>query len=342
MKVLAIVGVRTNKIMERKDLTLTHKDVEVLGLAPCETSNGIFVHNAFMEACEKIKKPFKAIVIDRGSDIKCGAKHFQRVYPETKIIHDISHKLSNVLEKILKDNPSWIAYNQELTLTRHRVQQTEFAALMPPKQRRDARFMDISGAVLWPQRMWEIEKNGKLGDVSKDRFEEYLGWMKKYKNNLFEWEWIVSSGEMIKEIIRQNWLSKEIYEYIEGIFKEFKIKQKLVKLFVKEALQTVLEEVEKLDEGEKMLASTEVLESIFGKYKAINVGSEQGISGNVLGICTFIGPELTETQILVNMEKTPTKTMFYWVKEKLGNSVGSIRKKFFQRTKFDENITGEE
>ncbi len=338
MKLLAIIGVRAAAIKNKPDLTLSHKDVQVLELAPCERSNGEFVNKTFSDAMKRIDNPFRAIIIDRGTDIKKGATLFQESHPETKIIHDISHKLSNVLEKILKDDPTWIAYNKELTLTRHRVQQSEFAALMPPVQRRDARFMDISDIVFWPDRILKAKDNGNLKDISANRFEEYLGWMRKYKESLIEWETIVQAGEMIKEITRECWLSKEIYAYIKTAFEEFQIKGSKIKLFIDDSLKAVLEEVEKLGDDEIMLCSTEVLESIFGKYKAINAGSEQGISGNVLAICSFVSSEKTEEQILINMEQCSTKTMNTWVVKKVGDTLGKLRKKFFKksRTKFDK------
>lgn len=323
-----------SKLLQKEDLTLSHKDVEVLELAPCERSNGIFVNEVFNNATARIENPFKAIVIDKGSDMKKGAKLYQEKNPETLIIHDISHILSNVMEKILRDDHVWIAYNKELTLTRHRVQQTEFAALMPPTLRKDARFMDISGIVFWPEKIKDKRKKGVLKGISEKRFDEYLGWIKKYKKSLVEWDLMVRSGEMIKEIIRENLLSHGVYEYIEGVFKAFNLKGKMILAFISEALKQVYQEVEKLGLNEQILASTEVLESIYGKYKYINVGSEQGISGNVLGMCNFIGPEIAEENVLKNMESTSTKTMLKWVSEKVSASIGSLRKRFQIRTKF--------
>jgi len=317
-----------NKLLQKESLTLSHKDVEVLELAPCERSNGIFVNEVFNDATARIENPFKAIIIDKGSDMKKGAKLYQDKNPKTLIIHDISHILSNVMEKILKDDPIWEAYKSDLTHTRHCVQQTEFAALMPPTQRRDARYMDISGIVFWPERIEDKRKKGALEDIPKERFDEYLGWKKKYKKHLVEWANMVRSGEMIKEIIRENLLSHGIYEYIEGVFEVFNFKGKKIQAFISEALKQIYQEVEKLNPNERILASTEVLESIYGKYKDINVGSEQGISGNVLGICNFIGPEITEENVLKNMESISTKTMLKWVSEKVTASIGRLRKRF--------------
>ncbi len=341
MKVLAVMGVKKSKIENRDDLTLNHKDVEVLQLAPCIRSNGKFVCDILNNAAKCIKGSLMAVVIDRGPDVKKGTSLFKENNPSTKILHDISHKLSNVMEKNLKNDPLWIDYTGELTLARHRVQQTEFTALMPPVQRRDARFMDIRDIVFWKSRINEIKKRGNLKEIPEERFNEYLGWLNKYTDPIAEWEIMVEACEMIKEITRKCWLSKDIYEYIKNAVGYFEIAEGKAKEFIKEALETLHEEAEKLTDDEKILCSTEVLESIFGKYKQINVGSQQGVSGNVLGICIFTGRNLTQDQIITNMERCSTKIVKKWVEENVSETIGKLRKKFFKKeneTKFDEKF----
>lgn len=331
MKVLALLGVQKSKIEDRNDLTLTHSDVEVLKLVPCIRSNGQFVCDALNRAAECVNGTLEAIVIDRGSDVKKGAYLFKENNSSTKIIHDISHKLSNVMEKNLKDDPRWKRYTSKLTQTRHRVQQTEFAALMPPVLRRDARFMDIRDIVFWRSRINEIKARGNLKEIAEERFNEFLGWLDKYIAPLREWEIMVEAADLIKELTRKYWLSKDLYEYIRDAMGYFKITGKKAKKFIKEALETLYEEVEKLGDEEKVLCSTEVLESIFGKYKQVNVGSQQGVSGNVLGICLFTGKNLTQDQIIVNLESCSTKIMKTWVEKNVCETIGKLRKGYFKK-----------
>ncbi len=340
MKVLAILGVRKSKIENREDRTLTHNDVEVLKLAPCERSNGEFARATFNCAAKTINGTFKAIVIDRGSDIKKGAALFKENSPTTIIIHDISHKLSNVMEKNLKDDPVWISYLAKLTQTRHRVQNTIFAALMPPVLRRDARYMDIRDIAFWDGRVADIKNRGNLKEISEEYFNEYLGWLKEYEKLLMEVKIMVEAAEMIKDITRRHWLSRDIYNYIQDAIEYFEIPEGKAKEFIKEALASLYEEVEKLNDDEIMLSSTEVEESIFGKYKHINSGSQQGVTGNVLGICIFTGGGLSEQQIKSNMEQVSTEIMKNWVEKNVGETIGKLRKKFFKkdRTKFDEKL----
>jgi hypothetical protein len=53
-----------------------------------------------------------------------------------------------------------------------------------------------------------------------------------------------------------------------------------------------------------LIGSTEVIESVFGKYKSIIEGL-RGITRNILGICTFVGRKKNVQEIKESMENRP-------------------------------------
>ena len=131
----------------------------------------------------------------------------------------------------------------------------------------------------------------------------------------------------------------EIYTYLKMIFDEAAIEEEHLQEFTLKCLNTLYEEVEKLDEGQTLIGSTEVIESVFGKYKAINEGLH-GITGNILGICTFVGQKKTVQEIKESMEKCSVLRAVDFVKQKFGQTLASLRKQFFsgfKGTKFDND-----
>lgn len=337
MKCLAITGVRMSSLEQKENFNLTHKDVVVLGLYPIEKSDSTFVKEALEDAAKRVGGSLLAAVFDQGSDVKKGALLFQQEHPEVKILHDIAHKLSNVVERALKNDAKWKKYIRKLNMTRRRALQTELAALMPAKQREKARFMDIGFLVDWPGRVLKSKAEGHLLDISEERFQDYFGWIKKFDAALDVWGLMVGIVETIKEVVRTYGLSEAAYSYLKSFFEEAPIEGRKLQAFISDSLEAVREEVEKLDEGQTLPCSTEVLESVFGKYKAINEGI-QGITGNVLGICTFVGPERSEEELKRVMEQCSVRKGQEWVKKKVGNTVPYFRKKFFpgsKRTNFD-------
>jgi hypothetical protein len=327
-----------NQLETRNDLTLSHKDVEVIGLYPTEKSTGTFVKQAYEDSAKRIGDNFLANVLDQGSDIKMGARLFQESHPKVKLLHDICHKLSNVMEHELENDKNWSAYIQELNMTRRRLFQTELSALMPKKQREKARFMDIGYLVYWPDRIKRSKENGCLKSISEERYQDYLGWIDRFVILLDQWGSMVSIVNLIKETVRKYGYSMGVYEYLKMIFDEAMTEEDRVSGFILKCLNTVLEEVKKLDEGQTLIGSTEIIESVFGKYKAINEGLH-GITGNILGICTFVGREKNVQEIKESMENSPVSKAVEFVKQKFGQTLASLRKQFFpcfKKTKFDD------
>lgn len=328
-----------NQLDAREDLTLSHKDVEVIGLYPTEKSTGKFVEEAYEDAAKRIGGNFLANVLDQGSDIKMGARLFQQSHSKVKLLHDISHKLSNVMEHELRNDKNWSEYIQELNMTRRRVFQTELSALMPKKQREKARFMDIGYLVNWPDRIKRSKENGYLESIPEERYQDYLGWIDRFILLLDEWGYMVNTVKLIKETVRKYGYSMDVYTYLKMIFDEAMIEEGHILEFTLKCLNVLFEEVKKLDEGQTLIGSTEVIESVFGKYKAINEGLH-GITGNILCICTFVGREKNVQEIKESMENCSVVKAVEFVKQKFGQTIASLRKQFFsgiKGTKFDDN-----
>jgi hypothetical protein len=324
-KCLAILGVRMSTIKNKEEgWTLTHGDVKVLGLHPTEKSDGTFVSKALEEAADRVGGVLAGVITDQGPDVVKGAKIFQKNHSETKVIYDIPHKLALVMKRAMKGDKKWDAYEQEIGKTRRLVHQTELAALMPAKPRIKARFMDIGESIRWGLKILEAKENGCLDHIPEDRYTEYFGWVDRYAAALNEWEFMIDAADMIKGTVREHGLSYEIYTYLIDFFDEMPIKEERLTEFVGEALEAVSEEVQKLGDDE-LIASTEVLESVFGKFKAINE-ENHGTTGNVLGIAAIVGSERTEEEVKKMLESCSVAKGWQWVKEKIGTSIAGARR----------------
>lgn len=214
--------------------------------------------------------------------------------------------------------------------------QTEFSALMPPKLRSKARFMNAALYIDWPDRIIKNKQAGNLDKIEPERYNKYFGWLTQFLSSLDVWIPKVGIVEMIKDIVRVHGLSKESYDYLQGTIAQMPLEQETVN-FANKALKSLNEEVKKLDEGQVLPAFTEVLESAFGAHKNHVTRGGQGLCSNVITIATLVGPSLSADEIQTAFEQTSVRSVLSYVKEKVGKTVGSWRREFFKRTKFDEN-----
>src|SRR5262249_18901590 len=87
---------------------------------------------------------------------------------------------------------------------------------------------------------------------------------------------------------------------------------------------------------ERLVGSSEVIESVFGKLKRLEHDqSKGGFTGLVLSMAAMVSTTTGEV-IQQALQAVPTKRVLAWCKETLGQSVQSKRKKAFARPKETE------
>ena len=87
---------------------------------------------------------------------------------------------------------------------------------------------------------------------------------------------------------------------------------------------------------ERLVGSSEVIESVFGKLKRLEHDqSKGGFTGLVLSSAAMVSTTTGEV-IQKALQTVPTKRVLAWCKETLGQSVQSKRRKAFARPKETE------
>jgi len=128
---------------------LTLKQVEVIGLSLGETWNGARVNTVLLALFERCGWP-SHVVSDCGSDIKKGIVDTLLEAPNrASWISDVSHVVANVLKHYYAKLSLFQQFQRLCTRMRHRLQQTRFAFLLPPKARAKGRFLSASRQAEW-------------------------------------------------------------------------------------------------------------------------------------------------------------------------------------------------
>jgi hypothetical protein len=86
------------------------------------------------------------------------------------------------------------------------------------------------------------------------------------------------------------------------------------------------------DPATRFVASTEVLESCFGKLKRLSGSqSESGLTGLSLALGAMVG-HVSDAEIVAGLESTPEKKVDGWLKSCLGQSVQWLRRQLLKAT----------
>jgi hypothetical protein len=326
MKLLFIVGVRLSALTGT--MKLTHRDVEPLALVPMRQSNGAAVAKQLRTVARKTGVP-RLIVADDGGDLRAGIARFRAEHQETAAIYDIKHKVACELRRILTRRGAWERFCKQANRFKRKVQQTALAPLAPPAQRSKARYMNVDVLLSWAttvgmmavQRPEEVAR--KLG-VGLDVLRDQMAWLGKYNAHLLRWSEVCAVAQAFESVIRNEGYHADVLATLDHLVLTPKASQARQ---LRQRLRTfVQQQVAQVRPGETLLGSSEVLESIFGKLKALEAGqSKEGFTTFALAAAAVTGP-VDQQVVKEALEETPTKAVRHWGKRRVGRTVQAIRR----------------
>lgn len=323
-KCLMILGIRLKDLPQ--DRALTYQDVEPIDLVPVKESNGNIVYAQLEEAVKKTGVP-REIISDHGSDLLSGINHFLEKHLLTCSIYDIKHKTASILKRELENDESWKSFIENCTQTKIQVQQTGLAFLAPPNQRSKSRYMNVDTLVEWGIKALnfiETEKENPNKNLNQEKIKVKLHWLVNFEKKINEWKEMLWVVELTESSIRKKGYTQNMGEILENDLNKFSLCDNANKV-KEDLLNFIKQESKKAKADERLLGSSEIIESVFGKQKMLERDqSKNGFTGIILSVGAFLATT-TEDIIMEAVTTVKTKTVCRWVKEKIGETVQSCR-----------------
>lgn len=329
-KCLVILGIRLCHLPPPGEC-LAHEDMELIALVPMHSSTRRDVEQQ-LEAAVSVTGVPRVIVDDHGVDLTGGVSFFRQQHAETVEIYDIKHKSACLLKARLEKEPRWQELQQRIAQTRCAIQQTELAFLVPPGPKPKSRFMNLGPLLAWGQKTLAVVEQpcAKVLDwTSVERLEEKLGWLREFRAALWEWtEWQELVDAAVEFVNRQG-LYRGAADDLARSLPSALVHPSSERL-ADELREFVAAQSSQARPGERLPGSTEVLESCFGKFKALE---KDQAKGGFTGLLLAFGALLTKTTsdvVRKSLEHSRTKDVLEWCRETLGTTVYSQRKLAFQ------------
>lgn len=331
-KCLVVLGIRLSNL-PCPERCLNLEDLEPIDIIPVRKSNGEVVWQQFEDASEKTGIP-RVILGDHGSDLKAGAVKFCQNHPETVYVYDIKHKTAAVLKHELENDKAWQEFVQSAAQTKLKLQQTPLAALGPPTQRSKSRYMNAEKLVTWGRNILNFLDRDDHKEIcdefgwDQSQIDEKLGWAASFRGQIEEWEETVRIVKTTESFIRKNGLysgcCRELKEHLPE-----STETELAEKVRRELVIFVAEEELKVRPDERLPGSSEVIESVLGKFKRIEQDqAKDGFTGLLLSIAAIVSSTTGEV-VRQAMETVPVRKVLEWYEENIGQSVQSKRKKAF-------------
>ena len=329
-KCLVILGLRLGDL-PAADRCLSYEDVEPIALWPVKHSNGRVVYQQLEETIDKTGLP-REIVGDQGSDLRSGIQQFCQVHPETCYIYDIKHKTAAVLKHELQNDEAWLTFTKLAAQTKKKVQQTVLAALAPPNQRAKARYMNVDCLIRWGHNILTfLDQQSPQNHTPFDpeQVKEKFDWVIEFRKPLEQWRQLLEVITTTESFVRKRGLYHGACRDLVKELPELSAQTQRTKSVRQQLLTFVATEELKANPTERLLGSSEVLESLFGRLKRLEQDqAKSGFTGLLLSIAAMVSTTTTEV-VQKTLETVPTKKVLAWSKKYLGQSVQALRKEAF-------------
>ncbi|HHB94941.1 MAG TPA: hypothetical protein ENK88_07330 [Campylobacterales bacterium] len=329
-KVFVILGIRMSN-MPPAGKSLKHKDVSAITLSPVTKSNGQIVYEQLEDSIKKTGVP-RAIVGDYGSDLKAGINMFCKVHTYTDHIHDIKHKTALVLKEELQSNEAWNQFKSQATQVKQQLQQTSLAPYCPPNQRSKARYMNVEPLIKWGS---FILKMLEKPDKHPELFLEKFAWLNDYRESLHQWNEMIEVITTVEIFVKKQGITSNSHYQLKKHLKQTLTHRNYqrTEIIMNKLLNFINEMAEKCQAGERLLASSEVIESVFGKQKRLEQEqASSGFTGLILSIAAMVSTTTSEV-VMKALETVSTRRVLTWCKQNLGPSIQAKRITLFSMHK---------
>jgi hypothetical protein len=273
-KALLVLGVSRQHFLEtvvNKQGGLSQKDVEVLGLEIMDSTKGEMIEEKLDEISKRVGIPVQ-IVADNGSDLARGINLYQEKHPDSIYTHDVTHAMALLLKNQLGSDDRYQSFIKECNICRQKLQQTELSFLSPPAQRSQCRYFNVERLTDWASKLLgsSTETLMKLFPVDEraliaEKMIDKLGWLTSYELDLVKWNKMLGLTRSVETYLKQSGISSGSPSYFEQNLAVFS--DSYLQDFQQHILNYLTVQSNRFKEPSTFLASSDVIESLFGKYK---------------------------------------------------------------------------
>jgi hypothetical protein len=338
-KALVVLGVSQKYFQEEvvaRHRSLSHKDVEVLGLEIMDSTTGELIEQQLDKISKKVGIPIQ-IVADNGSDLAKGIKLYQQKHPDLIYTHDVTHAMALLLKKQLNSDDRYQSFIKECHLCRHKLQQTKLSFLAPPSQRSQCRYFNVERLTEWAINMLNSSTETLMALMPDsdhllviNKIVDRLGWLTSYELELTKWNQMLLLTRKIESRLKQSGINNQSpihFSKDRVVFADIYLDN-----FQQHIFDYLIIQSDKFKNADTFLATSDVIESLFGKYKQFSARCPFKEMGQMILTIYLSTMDLTINLIKDALEAISFVDVEDWLAEVFGRSTLSKRKTLFSTT----------
>lgn len=274
------IGTRKALVVLRVPLSALHQKQDAIGLRDCQCIglkiatrwNGPLVKDALADIFGKAGRPC-AIIKDGGTDIKSGVEFYREAEDAryVRVIEDVGHLAANALKAEFAKRSAFDKFLQIVRKGSARIRQTDLAWLLPPKVRTKGRFQGITEVAEWAGKLLNL-----MGGPGRSKNDSEVGMLRKAFRGLSQLRAFLEQfcatcrvTEQFLKLMKTKGLNQATGTQAKAILKQLP-RDSRVRARLSSWINRHLHIQRGLAGGRlPLLVSSDVIESLFGKFKTI-------------------------------------------------------------------------
>ncbi len=334
-KVLLIIGTAIKDLPDPGQ-TLSLEDAKVLAIVPGQKWKKEDVGREYQKLAERIGAP-RYLLSDGATELRDPAEKLEKDGRKTVVLGDLKHHAANVLEKQIGRSERFKAFITQVGLTRNRVQQTELSHFSPPPLKQKSRFMNLAPLLRWANMVSHHLGNAHSvarAGITADRMNEKLGWLREYRRELICWAACQKVIDAALSFINYKGLSRgtgdRLRTRLEEAMSDLSERHETVVRVAALLVEFVERSERQLGDGERAWLSTEILESLFGRFKQLEGQHSKGGFTSLLAALPTLCCAIDAAHVRRRLLQVSTTKLKQWVKETIGSTLTTRRTTAYQ------------
>lgn len=317
-KMLLLLGVNLKDYEFDRAFSLV--DVEILSIRLNKSWKSPEIKQVMEEVLDRGYQ-FEYCCCDNGSNL---VKFLELV--DLTHIEDCGHALGKWLEHKYSKAEEYIDFCAATTKMKRQLIQSKYAEFVPPKQRHKGRFLNLSDISIWSKKLLLLAKKYQQDEEKQGAFEK-IKWILEHEPFILNLNKEQKLINQVNKVIKKEGLSKDTIVQCQKLMENSPADGKL-----KEHIQSYLgRNWDKLPDLESIICSSDIIESIFGKFKYNTSKSpHRAISEGCLSVANY-GKSFKLKEIKRAMENNKMADIKQWRKENLPISIQQKKRKVFQK-----------
>lgn len=312
---------------------LQHHEVQVLALSIMESTRGELIEQKLSEVTNLVGEPLQ-IIADHGSDLKKGIKLYKQNHPSVVYNYDVTHAMALLLKNELVNSEKYQSFLHDCNQCRNQLQQTELSFLSPPSQRYQCRYFNVDRLIDWAQKVLNCKFDTLFELVSsippetlRQKLIDKFSWLLDYQSEISIWGQMVLMTRTVETQLKKYGINRE--SLINFELKEFSQLDNYCSDFKQKIIDYIVQEISQIPKGKTLLATSDIIESIFGKYKQFSSRTPVKQMGQMVLNISLATMKLTNSYVKKALETVRYIDLKAWSSQVFGQSILSKRKIIF-------------